>query len=381
MDYIHDFDEYDINPRPIGAQIKDFKFSELFTEAPKYEPYLDRGMQFGFVAAKQAFEDSNINPINRKKFGIYIGSTTGGIISAYEEGVNYLKKKDNDSKNLIYSFPPASWPAMMGHYFGAEGILRTVGTSCYAGAESVGYCYRDIRDGKTDVALVGGTDAPIVLTNYLSFFNIGAIAKWQGVPSQACRPFSADRLGMVFGEGSAFFVMENLESAKKRNAQIYGEIIGFAATSDGENMVHPSIEGNRWTNAIQDALSQAEISADLIDYVSCHGTGTQLNDKAEVRAIKGALGSNSKVPIGSIKSMVGHSFGGASAIELIQVFKSLESKTLPPTINYSLIDIDCDMDCVPNCKKDIEKCDYILKTATGFGGSNMAMVIKKWTGE
>ncbi|WP_455130851.1 beta-ketoacyl-[acyl-carrier-protein] synthase family protein, partial [Propionibacterium acidifaciens] len=258
-----------------------------------------------------------------------------------------------------------------------DGIMRSVSTSCYAGGESVGLGFRDVKEGRTTVALAGGCDAPIAITNYMSFQIIGATSRWTGDPARACKPFSADRDGMVFGEGSGFLVLEDLDSALARNARIYGEIIGYAATSDGEDMVRPSHDGSRWADAIRQALAEASIAPDRIDYVSCHGTGTRENDRAEVRAITDALG-RTDVPIGSIKSMIGHAFGGASALELVCLGMILVDKILPPTINYSAPDPECDIDCVPNEARPATRCDYALKTATGFGGSNMALVMAGW---
>ena len=339
-------------------------------------------MKFGMAAAKQAYDNANLSSYitdeNRARFGIYVGSTTGGICSAFDTGVDYLENLEQKNDKVIYSFPPASWPAILANYFGAEGINRSVGTSCYAGSESIGICYRDIKEGVVDIALAGGTDAPIMLTNYLSFRNIGAMSKYEGEASEACRPFSKDRTGMVFGEGAAFFVMESLDSARKRNATILAEITGYAASSDGDSMVQPSLVERRWSDAITDAIAQAGLKPEDIDYVSCHGTGTHLNDKAEARAISLALGENSKAKIGSIKSMLGHSFGGACALEVAQVVKTLETDVLPPTINYHEYDEECPLDVVANKKITNYVCHNILKTATGFGGSNLALIFKRW---
>lgn len=379
------FQEYDISPKPIGAPIEQFELSDFIDNADKYEPYLDRGTKFGFAAASQAFACSGLKDsmdhIDTKKFGIYAGSTTGGICSAFHAGVDFLHHRKQDDVNILYSFPPASWGTVIANYFHADGVQRVVGTSCYAGSEAIGVCYRDLKCGEVDIALAGGMDAPIILTNYLSFKNIGAVSNYKGEASEACRPFSKDRTGMVFGEGSAFFTMETLESAQKRGARIYAEIIGYAATSDGESMVQPSMVEDRWADAIKEALKEANVSPEEIDYVSCHGTGTKLNDKAEARAISHALAQNKKVKIGSIKSMIGHSFGGACALEVAQILKTFETNVLPPTINYNQPDEECDFDVVPNKKITDYPCKYILKTATGFGGSNLAIVFKRWEEE
>jgi 3-oxoacyl-(acyl-carrier-protein) synthase len=370
---------------PLGAEIKDFDFDELFDQADTYKPYLDKGMQFGFVAAKQAYENAGLEKdrglIDNDRFGIYVGTTTGGIKSMYNEVEKYVQSKNASEvdPNIIYTFPPSSWPSLLAHYFRANGPTKVVGTSCYAGGESIGNCYRDIKDGLIDVAVVGGLDAPIINLSYMSFYLIGATSRWKGKPEEACRPFSKDREGMVFGEGSAFFILENLDLALKRNARIFGEIIGYSATCDGDHMVHPTEEADRYSAAITQALKEAEISPEKICYVSCHGTGTHANDLAETNAIKKALGRHSRnVCVSSIKSMIGHSFGGATAIEILGLVKSLETKVVPPTINFEVEDPECDLNCVPNKAKKLPACEYVLKTATGFGGSNMAMVLRAW---
>lgn len=378
------FDGYDIKPKPLAAVIEDFEPEKYIKDYKKYEPYLDRGMSFAMAAAQYAFDDSGVEKVldeqKRKNFGVYVGSTTGGICSAFRAGVNFFNGNEQTDDKVIFSFPPASWPGILASYFGAEGTMKVVGTSCYAGSEIIGLCYRDIKNGTTEVAIAGGLDAPIVLTNYLSFLNIGAMSNDPGDAGTVCRPFSKDRTGMVFGEGSAFFVVEDYETAVKRNAHIYAEITGYAATSDGESMVKPSMEGTRWSDAITIALKESGISAEDVDYVSCHGTGTRYNDMAEVRAIKNALGEKNHAKIGSIKSMIGHAFGGACALEIAQIIKTFETDTLPPTINYNEKDEECDMDVVPNRKLEQYHCNNILKTATGFGGSNLALVFKRWDG-
>ncbi|MCY7172667.1 beta-ketoacyl-[acyl-carrier-protein] synthase family protein [Streptococcus gallolyticus subsp. gallolyticus] len=370
------YDEWNINPVTRLADIKNFNFNESFPQFRKYSPYLDRGMKFGIAAAMQAYLDSNIGGYN-SNIGVYVGTTTGGIDSAYSEGVNYVKSNSIEDNHLVYKFSPSSWASLIAHCIKSNGPTKVVGTSCYAGGESIGIAYRNIKAGKVQCALAGGLDAPIVLTNYLSFKNIGAVSSYNGNNAEkSCSPFSEDRSGMVFGEGSAFFVMESLENALKRNAKIYGEIIGYATTSDGENMVHPSTEGSRWSDAINLALKEAEISASQISFVSCHGTGTILNDRAEMRAINNSL--NKEIRIGSIKSMIGHSFGGATALEIAHLIKSLETGWLPPTINFKGFKENEGGRCIVQTEKEYFPCDYVLKTATGFGGSNLAMVLSKW---
>lgn len=382
VDNLRSLAEYEISPSPLGAEFYDFDFADAFPQAELYANLTDRGTQLALVAAQEAFDDAQLasslgETIPNDRFGVYLGTTTAGISSATDVATAHLTSVSRPDFSFAHAFCPGAWPDLIAHHFAADGILSSASTSCYAGAESVGICFRDVQEGRTTVALAGGCDAPIVITNYMSFRVIGATSRWTGDPAQACRPFSADRDGMVFGEGAGFLVLEDLDSALARNAHIYGELIGYAATSDGEDMVRPSHEGSRWADAIRQALAEAAITADQIDYVSCHGTGTHENDRAEVRAITDALG-RTDVPIGSIKSMIGHAFGGASALELVCLSMIFADKILPPTMNYSAPDPECDIDCVPNKARPIDRCDYALKTATGFGGSNMALVLAGW---
>lgn len=371
---------------PLGAEIKNFEFERLFPEGMEYFDYLDRGMQFGFVAAKEAYKDANLKEdrltLNKDRIGVYVGSTTGGIISAYKEAKKSILDETykNIKKNIVYCFPPGVWASLLAHYFRVDGLSKVVGTSCYAGGEAIGHAYRDIKEGKLEIVIVGGADAPILITNYLSFYLIGATSRWKGDPREACKPFSKDRDGMVFGEGAAFIVLEELGSALKRDANIYAEIIGYRATSDGNHMVHPAEDATRYAAAITQALQEAKIAPKDVAYVSCHGTGTSANDRTEVKAIKKALGSHSyNICINSIKSMIGHCFGGATAIEVVGLVKTLQTKIVPPTINYNEFDPDCDLDCVPNQARKLTRCNYAVKTASGFGGSNMAMVVRNWS--
>ncbi|VTT23660.1 beta-ketoacyl-[acyl-carrier-protein] synthase family protein [Streptococcus gordonii] len=382
--YSNVFNDLEFSTLPVLSEIEEFNFEKLYPELKEYIPLLDKGMKFGLAAANQAFTESigSSKGIvkNDSELGVFVGTTTGGISSAYNSAKEYVTSGRVTDKNLIYKFPPSSWPAIIAHRVKAKGKIQVLGTSCYAGGESIGVAYREIKAGHLKAALAGGLDAPIVLTNYLSFKNIGAAINYTGSqPETACRPFSYDRNGMVLGEGGAFLVLEELENARARGAKIYAELVGYSVSSDGENMVHPSERGHRWSDAINDALAEAKINGNNIDFVSCHGTGTKLNDRAEMRAIHKSI--NKDVRIGSIKSMIGHTFGGASAIEVVQLVKTLQTGWIPPTINFRGFSTDEGEGCIVNSEKEFHNCKYVLKTATGFGGSNLAMILKGWDNE
>ena len=367
--------------KPYGADLKDFDFKKNFKEHQKYQPYLDRSMEFIMVATQEACNQAKIfesqHLINKDRFSIYLGTTTGGHLSAFKS----IKKMINTGERLddksLFTCTPSLWPMVVADYVKANGLMKTFAISCSAGGESVGNCFRDIRDGKFDIAITGGGDAPISQINYLSFYLIKATTRWKGDPTKSCRPYSGDRSGMVFGEGAGILVLESREHALKRGAPIIAEIVGYNANADGYHIVAPEPKAERYGNLITQLLNDSHVKPEEVGYVSCHGTGTRLNDKAETQAIKNAFNGNAKkIKIGSIKSMIGHAFGGSTAIEIVALIKSLNENTAPPTINYEKPDDACDLNCVPNYAQDIHT-DYGLKIATGFGGSNNALLIKK----
>ena len=367
---------------PLGACFKDFAFSSSFKEHKKYKGYLDRAMEFIMVATEEAckaakiFED--IKLIDKYKFGVYLGTTTAGHASAFENAKKLIQiKKKFDSKS-IYRGTPSLWAMIVSNYIKACGDAKIFSISCSSGGESIGNCYRDIRDGKLDIAITGGGDAPITQINYLSFFLVRATSRWKGDPAKACRPFSKDRMGMVFGEGAGILVMETLESALKRKVNILAEVIDYGSNVDGYHIVTPDPNAERYGDLIIQLLKNSKVNVKDIGYINCHGTGTLLNDKAETKAIKKAFGKHAyKLNISSIKSMIGHAFGGSTAIETVTLVKVLNEGKAPPTINYHEFDLECDLNCTPNKATEIDT-EYGLKIATGFGGSNNVLLIKKW---
>lgn len=396
-----------------GAKVKNHKNKMI---GKMYRPYLDRALKFGINAANEAYANAKLNITNDiennyGRYGTYIGSTTGGIDSVFFMAKNYFLRGINNmfsefvyslftsgkpiplsrtalvakfradvsAKNIIWRFSPGYWSSMLAHFFKFDGPVEAYCSSCYSGGESFGNAYRQIKEGIVDVALVGGLDAPIVINNCLSFMILGAASKWNGKASESCRPFSIDRSGMVFGEGAAFFILEELEHALKRNVKIHAEVLGYGSTSDGVHMVAPDESGERYSFAIKQAIKEAKISANEIDYVSCHGTGTLANDKIETLAIKKTFGKHAyKMSLNSIKSMIGHGFGAATALEILNTIRVLNTKIVPPTINFGGYDPDCDLDYTFNQARILTKCNYALKIASGFGGTNLALVLKNW---
>lgn len=364
---------------PFGAQCEDFNFSSAFDKAAEYENYVDRAMQFVLSATREACKEANIfeSNIDRNRMGVYLGTTTAGHVSAYEQA----KKSFNGESfhlNNLYQCTPGTWPLVVAKYIQAKGSVKSFCISCSAGGESIGNAFRDIRDGIADIIITGGGDAPISKINFLSFYLIKTTSRWKGDPSESCQPYSKNRPGMVFGEGAGILVLESLEHALKRGAKILGEVVNYSANTDGFHIVAPEPAAIRYGEMIDWAIKDSGISHKDIGYISCHGTGTQKNDVAETKAIKKAFGKHANnLKMSSIKSMIGHAFGGSTALEIISLVKALNEGIAPPTINYKEFDEECDLDCIPNTLALINT-DFGLKIATGFGGSNNALIIKRF---
>lgn len=367
---------------PYGASLKEFSFEEHFPLADRYAGYVDRATEFVLVATKEACDQANYfagieqNIINPSRVGVYIGTTTAGHISSYKQAIAHFQGTPFSSKNL-YRSTPGCWTELVADYLSANGSAKSFCISCSAGGESIGNAYRDIRDGYADVIIAGGGDAPISKINYLSFYLIKATSRWKGDPSKACQPYSLNRPGMVFGEGAAILVLESYQHAKNRGAHIYGEILGYAANTDSFHIVAPEPNAIRYGDVISSVLLESRVAPENIGFISCHGTGTEKNDYAETKAIKRALGHHAyRLKINSIKSMLGHAFGGSTAIEIVATIKTLLEGKIPPTANYLECDPECDLDCVSNICGSTDT-EYAIKIATGFGGSNNAILVKR----
>lgn len=366
---------------PYGAKLEDFEFTQLFDMSERYRMYVDRAMEFLLIATKEAclqakyFED--LHRFDLRKIGVYLGTTTAGHLSAYNQALLHFSQGEIFSPNTLYQSTPGSWSAIIGDYLKADGPVRTFCISCSAGGESIGNAFREISNGRCNLVIAGGGDAPISRINYLSFYLIKATSRWQGNPAEACQPYSLNRPGMVFGEGAGVLVLEEYQHAIDRGASILGEIVNYTANTDAFHIVAPEPSAKRYGEVVHQLLKEVGVSAENIGCVSCHGTGTLRNDAAETQAIKHALGKHAyNIKIGSIKSMIGHAFGGSTALEVISLVQTLRHQITPPTINYKSFDPECDLDCSPNSASRING-EYGIKIATGFGGSNNAILIKR----
>lgn len=261
--------------------------------------------------------------------------------------------------------------------YGAKGVCESLVTACATGVSSIGAAYRSIKHGYSDIVISGGSEASITRAAIAGFTNLKAL-NTNNDPKRSSIPFDKERSGFVMGEGAGILILESLESAQKRGARIYGEIIGYGATCDAYHITSPDPEGDGAKRAIEAAIEEGKINKDEISYINAHGTSTPLNDKFETLAIKGCFGEKAyDIPVSSTKSMTGHLLGAAGAIESVICVKALEEGFIPPTIGYKVPDEDCDLDYVVNEGREVEL-NYVINNALGFGGHNASLLFKKW---
>ena len=357
-----------------GCFVKNFNYSDYINNGSDME--VGKGSQFAIAAAKLAIEDSKVglNNIDPERTGVSIGTTAGEI--QILEKVNYIRfEKGEDSVDpvLFERHPCVNMPSNISIEFGFKGPSTIIPTACAAGNYAIGYACDLIKLGRADVMLAGGSD-PFSKVAFVGFSRLNAIAP------DICQPFDKDRKGLLVGEGAGMLVLESLEGALARNANIYAEILGYGLSCDGYHITIPHPEGNGVTSAMEKALKSARIKPEDVQHISAHGTGTMANDKAETISIKKVFGEHSnKLAISSIKSMLGHTMGAASAIEAIACALAIKEGVVPPTINYKTKDPECDLDFVPNVKREMQV-DIAMNNAYAFGGNNSSLILKKFTG-
>src|SRR5215471_396200 len=258
---------------------------------------------------------------------------------------------------------------------GAKGPSVSVSTACAAGTHAIGSAYRTIQHGEADVMLAGGSDAPLTLGVVKCWESLRALATGKDCPAEACRPFSIDREGLVIGEGAAVLVLEEYEHARRRNALIYAEIVGFGSSADACHITQPSVEGP--ARAMRMALKEAGISPREVDYINAHGTGTKLNDSAETRAVHEVFGPDAKsLSISSTKSVHGHVMGASGAIELVITLLAMKHSIVPPTANFHAPDPECDLNYTPNKPRERE-IKVAMSNSFAFGGLNGVLAVRK----
>jgi 3-oxoacyl-[acyl-carrier-protein] synthase II len=364
----------------IAGQVKDFS-AEGFVEK-KLVRKMSRYVHFALAAAEMAMEDSQLKviPDNEDAVGVIIATTSGGITS-WEKGHELWLKgaPDEISPFLIPSFATNMAAGQVAIRFGAKGPNFAPTTACAASTHAIGDALRLIQRGDCDAVIAGGSEAGITPVGIAALGNMRATSTRNDEPEKASRPFDNDRDGFVTGEGAGVVILEELDSALERGASIYAEVVGYGANSDAYHITSPSGEGA--IRCMRLALKDAGIAPEDIDYINAHGTSTVLNDRVETHAIKEVFGEHSRrLAISSNKSMMGHLWGAAGAVEAIFAILTMRDSTIPPTINYETPDPECDLDYVPNVARKA-KVRTVLSNSFGFGGANGALVLRKFAEE
>ena len=362
-------------PNDIAGEVQDFDASQ-FANA-KETRRMARFSQMAVAAAATAIENSglNLSEENGERLGVVMGNGNGGFPTTEENAATLF---DKGGMRMSPFFVPMILPnmaaAQISRIFGLQGYTNTVITACAAGNQAIGEAAEVIRRGAADVVLGGGCEAGISRLGLGGFHVIRALSRFKGDPSQASRPFDADRDGFVPAEGAGVLVLESMEHAVNRGANVIAEILGYGVSSDAFHAVQPDENGEGAARAIRFALRDAGITPADVDYINAHGTSTPLNDASETKAIKKAFGEAAyTVPISSTKSMTGHALGGAGAIEAVAVVKTIETGTIHPTINLTNQDESCDLDFVPNQARRVDV-KFALSNNFGFGGQNACVV-------
>lgn len=365
----------------IACEVKNFVPANYMD--PKEARRRDRFEQLATAAAREALEHSGlaITEGNAERVAVVVSSAIGGI-SSLEAGVHTLTDQGARrlSPFLIPMLMPNGASGLVAIDTGAKGANFSVASACASGADGIGAAWSLIRSGEADAAITGGTDYTICPIGIGAFDRLGAMSRHNDDYSMTPQPFDKNRDGLVMGEGAAVLILEELEHAKARGAQILAELAGYAATADAFHVTAPTEDGAGGAAAMRRAMQVAGLNPEDVDYINAHGTGTPLNDASETRAIKAAFGEYAyKVPVSSTKSMTGHMMGATGALEAIFCVKAIETNCLPPTIHYQTPDPECDLDYVPNVARDW-KVRAAMSNAFGFGGHNAVLVIQRFAG-
>lgn len=378
VDLIMSFDTSALNSK-IAAQVLDF--DPLCYMSPQVARRTDRFVHFGLASAKMALEDSGLEMSREKRnrTGIIIGSVFGGvlfheaqIIAGYEKGFNKVNP---------LSIPKVSANAVSSHIsieFDVTGPNLAISTACASGTNAIGQAYRLIQNNEADIIFAGGVEAPVSPITFSAFCSLQLLSKKNHEPQKACCPFDKERDGFVLGEGGGVLILEELSHALKRNANIYGEIIGYAGNCGSYHVVLPDLNGKETAKVMMTAISEADIDSREIDYISAYGNATQAYDQAETNSIKKVFDEFAyNLPVSSIKSMIGHTVGASGAIEAVSAVLALENNIIPPTINYHQPDPLCDLDYVPNHARK-GRLNTVLLNSFGAGNNNACIIIRRF---
>ncbi len=371
--------QFDSSPLTIkiAAEISDYNPEDYFPS--KRLDVLDKFAQFALIAAGEAMASSGltVSEEERPRFGVVMGSGMGGA-GSYDAGYHNLYAKQV-TRLHPFTIPRIMHNAATSHIcmeFGAQGPALATATACSSSGHAIGEAFHLIKYGLADMMLAGGADAPITYGVMRCWEAVRVLSSGNGNPATACRPFSADRKGMVIGEGSGVLLLEELEHARKRGARILGELAGCGMSSDASHITQPTVDGP--ARAIRMALEEGGTNPEEIDYVNAHGTGTRLNDLTETQVIKEVFKEHAKkLAISSTKSLHGHAMGATGAVEMVATITALERGVVPPTANYTQPDPECDLDYVPNQPRE-KPIRAALSNSFAFGGLNAVLLVRRW---
>lgn len=362
----------------LAGEVKDFDVTKYIDK--KEAKKMDRFIQMGMIASKEAMLDSglDINNSDSHRFGVIVSSGIGGL-GSIEKNYQTGEKRGFDRVSPFF-IPMTISNLAAGHIaiaYHAQGLCTCPVTACAGGTNAIGDAFRNIRDGYQDVMIAGGCEASVTPLGIGGFTSMKALSDATD-PNRASIPFDKERNGFVMGEGAGILILEELEHALNRSAHIYGEMTGYGVSCDAHHITAPLPNGEGGAYAMQNALDDAGISYDVIDYINAHGTSTHLNDLCETEAIKSVFKEHAyKLAVSSTKGHTGHCLGAAGGIEAVLSVLALKHNFIPPTLNYQVKDEECDLNVVPNIgvNKDLH---YVMSNSLGFGGHNASIIFKEY---
>lgn len=375
---IEHFDTTDF-PTKFAAQIDNYDESEYFDR--KEARRMDKVCQYALVAAEEALEDSalNLDEIDKDRVAVIAGTGIGGMVTFYEQSVEFYEHGPRGvSPFFIPMLIPDMVPGQISIKWGFKGPNFCAVSACATGSHNIGLAYDSIRHGQCEIAVSGGSEAPVSKIGVAGFNSMRAMSTRNDSPETASRPFDKNRDGFVLGEGAGMLILEEYEHAKARGARIYAEIAGYGFSADAHHITAPDPDGEGVQLALNRALDAAGITPEDVDHVNMHGTSTPLGDIAETNSLKKVFGDHAyNINFNSTKSMTGHTLGAAGAIESLATLLAIYHGTIPPTINFETPDPDCDLNYTFN-EAEVRDVDYALNNAFGFGGHNTTVIFKKF---
>jgi 3-oxoacyl-[acyl-carrier-protein] synthase II len=382
-------------PTRIAAEVKDFRLEDYIGEAPRWVEH-SRNSKFALSAASMAMKDADLGAstpeLDRSRFGVYLGSGEGQ--QDFPRFVKLMNQSSHDGRVNTEEFTraglkelhpireaeqePGTPSAHLASVFDARGLNSNCLTACAASSQAIGEAFELIRRGNADVILSGGTHSMIHPFGVTGFIRLTALSTRNDEPQRASRPFDRDRDGFIIGEGAGMLVLEELDHARARGARIHGEIVGYGSTADAFRITDSHDEGRGAIACLKEALADARLSPEDIDYINAHGTSTAVNDSIETLAIKRVFQETAyKVPISSTKSMMGHLIAAAGSVEAIVCLLAIRDGVLPPTMNLDHPDPECDLDYIPNRARH-QEIDVALSNSFGFGGQNITLILRRF---